>query len=185
MKKPKRLTIEEKLRLAKEKRDGALPAELAERYGISLRQVHSIVEKENNGTFAKRKMSRKYSFRAPSSDVEPYLDLAKSVGIAGQSNAFRVLFRMAVGLVEVFPADLSAFNAAVVEARRQRVLLNQLTRRVNKGQLRLTDDDRTLLKNLSDETEKLHRSWKVVLDEAKSRRGYVVKKLSEVSDDGS
>lgn len=185
MKKPKRLSIEKKLELAAERRDGIMPAELAERYGVSLRQVHNIIEKENNATLAKRKTSRKYSFRAPPSDVEPYLELAQSVGITGQSNAFRVLFRMAVGFVEVFPADLSAFNAAVVEARRQRVLLNQLARRVNKGQLRLTEEDRSLLKNLSAETEKLHRSWKAVLDEAQSRRGYVVKKLSEVSDDGS
>ena len=179
MKKPKRLSIEKKLELAAERRDGIMPAELAERYGVSLRQVHSIIEKENNGTLAKRKTSRKYSFRAPPADVEPYLELAKSMGIDGQSNAFRVLFRMAVGLFEVHPVDLDAFNASVVELRGQRTLLNQIAHRVNKGAVRLTDDDREVLNSLAKDTVMLHEAWRAVIREASSRRGYVVKKLAD------
>lgn len=53
MKKRKRLTIEQKIKLAADRKRGASPTELSERYGVSIRQVNSIVKREQEGTLAK------------------------------------------------------------------------------------------------------------------------------------
>lgn len=180
MTKRNRLTIEQKLELAAEHKKGVSPKVLSERYGVSLRQVDAIVQRERAGTFAKLSPSKHYTFRAPEGDVEAYLDLAASLGIAGSSNAFRALIRLSLGLVEVFPVDLDGFNAMVVSANRQKTLLNQIAKRVNKGQVRLTDEDREVFEALLENTASLQKEWKAVLDDAVSRRGYTVSKLKDL-----
>ena len=58
------------------------------------------------------------------------------------------------------------------------VNLNQLTRSVNRGKLRLGDADRALLRQLAREVEGLRREWGAVHEAAARRRSYAERALA-------
>lgn len=174
----KRLTVEQRQELAQRRAAGEAVEELARTFGTTERQVYRVVAEQKGETRAAARASKIVSFRAPESEVEAFLESAKSVGITGSSQAFRALIRMATGLFELFPNQLEDFNKSVWLIGKEGQLLNQLAKSVHKGKLRLGDEDRVLLRKCLEANLALHEDLRAILDEAKSRRGYSIAELS-------
>lgn len=176
------LTIERRLELAKCYRQGDSANTLSKAFGITIRQVYRIVAEERGDTKAKRDPSRHVTFRAPKSEINAFLAVAMTAGITGPSQAFRVLLRMAQGLFEIFPNQLDEINKTVWLKGKELDLLNQLAKSVHKGKLRLGEEDRALLARSIDTNARLHEEWRAVLDDAKTRRGYAVARMTKAKD---
>ncbi|MEM8575737.1 MAG: helix-turn-helix domain-containing protein [Pseudomonadota bacterium] len=180
----KRLSVEKQVEIARLASKGVPVAELAERYGISMRSVYRTVRNQRDETASKADPAVTFSFRAPKSEVEGFVELAKGQGFGNPSQAFRSLLRMAQGLVELRPDDIRGFNQSVFLLGKQFDLLNQLAKSVHKGKLKLTEKDRALLSSAIDATLDLREEWQDVLNGAKSRRGYAQRVLAEDKRDG-
>lgn len=173
------LNIERRQQLANRYRQGESVNTLSKSYAVTMRQVYRILAEERGKTKAQSTPSKTVAFRAPASEIDAFLATAASVGIFGPSQAFRVLLRMAEGLFEIFPNQLDGINKTVWLKGKELDLLNQLAKSVHKGKLRLGDEDRALLARSIDTNCRLHEDWRSVLDEAKSRRGYSVSRLTK------
>jgi len=177
--KRKRLTIERRQDLARRHAAGEDVNVLSKVFSISVRQVYRVIADEKGDTRGRVRVSKPVAFRAPVEEVEAFLASAREVGITGSSQAFRALIRMASGLFELFPNQLEAFNRSVWLIGKEGQLLNQLAKAVHRGKLRLTDDDRVLLSKCIDANLALHGDLRVILDEAKARRGYAISQLAK------
>jgi len=182
--KRKRLAIEQRIELARRHAGGEDVNALSKSFSISIRQVYRVIANEKGDTRGRVRVSKHVTFRAPKDEIEGFLDSARTVGITGSSQAFRALVRLASGLFELFPNQLDAFNRSVWLIGKEGQLLNQLAKNVHKGKLRLTDDDRVLLSKCIDVNMRLHEDLRVILDEAKTRRGYAIAQLSRVRGQG-
>lgn len=178
----KKLTVEQRQKMAQRRAAGEEVAALAEAFGTTVRQVYRVVANEKGETRGAARASKSVSFRAPEAEIAAFLESAKSVGIIGSSQAFRALIRMATGLFELFPDQLEDFNKSVWLIGKEGQLLNQLAKSVHKGKLRLGDEDRVLLSRCLDANLALHEDLRHILDEAKSRRGYAISELSKARD---
>ena len=167
-----RLTPEQRTTLVRRRRGGESVASLAAAYGITPRSVHRTVRRQDATTHAKAEPAVPFAFRAPASEVETFDVLAREAGLGRRASAFRSLLRMAAGLVEVPGGDFDLLHEATVRVSRLGVNLNQLTRSVNRGKLRLGDEDRALLRALTREVEALRREWGAVHEAAARRRSY-------------
>ena len=121
---------------------------------------------------AKAEPAVPFAFRAPATEVEAFDAVARKAGLGRRGSAFRALMRMAAGLVDVPGDDLDRLHEATVRVSRLGVNLNQLTRSVHRGKLRLGDEDRALLRGLVREVEGLRREWGAVHEAAARRRSY-------------
>ena len=81
------------------------------------------------------------------------------------------------------PITLEDFNKSVWMIGKEGQLLNQLAKSVHKGKLRLGDEDRILLSKCLDANLALHEDLRMILDEAKSRRGYSISELSKAAEE--
>lgn len=173
----KRTKLEDRLEIAKRHRKGEAVATLAADYQVTERHIRRIVQNENRETVAKKTESKLISFRAPKAEIEAFLATAASVGIKGSSNAFRALIRMAEGHFEMFPNALWEFNNSVIQVRGIATNLNQLTMAVNRGKLRLLDEDRALLADVRSEVLRLRKELNATRDQFEVRRGYTRQSL--------
>ncbi len=174
-----RLTVERRIELARRGRAGEDVKVLSKAFGLSVRQVYRVMAQEQGDTRRRAIVSKPVAFRAPVAEVEAFLESAGSVGITGSSQAFRALVRMAAGLFELFPNQLEGFNRSVWLIGKEGQLLNQLAKSVHKGKLRLSDVDRALLSHCIEVNLRLHGDLRVILDEARTRRGYAISQLSK------
>ena len=175
----KNLTVEQRLELKRRYVAGEDVNALSKAFRVTIRQVYRIVAGQKGDTRTVEKPSVSVSFRAPESEIEAFVDVAKSVGITGRSQAFRSLVRMATGLFELFPNQFEAFNKSAWLIGKEGQLLNQLAKAVHRGKLRLTDEDRALLSKSIDVNLALHSELRAILDEAKTRRGYAIAVLKQ------
>lgn len=180
----KRLSVEKQVEIAERASKGVPVAQLAESYGISMRSVYRTIRNQRDETAARADPAVTFSFRAPKSEVEGFVELTQEQGFGNPSQAFRSLLRMAQGLVELRPDDIRGFNQSVFLLGKQFDLLNQLAKSVHKGKLKLTDKDRALLSSAIDATLDLREEWQDVLNGAKARRGYAQRILAEGARDG-
>ena len=168
----RRLTLDQRRELARRHRSGERAEALAAAYGVSERSVYRTVRREGAETARRRDPTVSVSFRAPRSEVEAFEALAAEAGLGRRGSALRALVRMAVGLIEVPGGELDRLHETAVRASRLGVNLNQLTRAVHRGKLRLGDRDRALLGALAREVEGLRREWSAVHEGARARRAY-------------
>ena len=154
-----RLTPEQRTTLARRRKGGESVAALAEAYGITPRSVQRTVRRQDATTVAKAEPAVPFAFRAPATEVEAFDAVAREAGLGRRGSAFRALMRMAAGLVDVPGDHLDRLHEATVRVSRLGVNLNQLTRSVHRGKLRLGDEDRALLRGLAREVEGLRREW--------------------------
>jgi hypothetical protein len=171
------LTIEKKIELARRYAGGEGVNALSEAYSVSARQVYRVVAEQKGDTQYDAETHVMVGFRAAKSEVDGFLEIARTVGIANKSAAFRSLLRAAQGLIELFPNGFSDFNKSAWLIKKEGQLLNQLAKSVHKGKLRLTDDDRALLSKSIDVNLKLHEDLRWILSEHKTRRGYTAAAL--------
>ena len=139
---------------------------------MSVRSVYRTARSRRRATAAAADPTVSLSFRAPASEVDAFEKVARGAGLGRRGSAFRSVLRMAVGLVEVPGGDLGRLHEATVRVSRIGVNLNQLTRSVNRGKLRLGEGDRVLLRELAREVEALRREWGAVHEAAARRRCY-------------
>jgi hypothetical protein len=179
-----RLTAEQRQELARRHVLGEDVNALSKAYQVTIRQVYRVLADEKGDSRGKARVSKSVSFRAPTGEIEAFLVSARDVGITGSSQAFRALVRMALGLFELFPSQLEAFNSSAWLIGKEGQLLNQLAKAVHRGKLRLSDEDRILLCKCIDVNMKLHNELRGIIDEAKSRRGYALSELSRAKGQG-
>lgn len=177
----KRLTALQRAELTRRLRSGEGAAVLAEAYGVSERSIWRAAREVRGVTLRTTDPTRSFSFRASASEVEAFEALAREAGLGRRGTAFRVLLRMASGLVEVAPEEMTAFNVSVITVTRQGALLNQIAKRVNMGQVRLTQEDRVLLRALLTETLEARAEWGRVLEGARARQAYASRGLAAVA----
>jgi hypothetical protein len=176
-----KLTVERRIELAQRHAAGEDVNALSKAFQVSVRQIYRVVVEERGDTRGRAQVSKPVAFRAPVDEVEAFLTSAGSVGITGSSQAFRALVRMASGLFELFPNQLDGFNRSAWLIGKEGQLLNQLAKNVHRGKLRLSDEDRMLLSKCIDVNLRLHEELRVILDEAKARRGYAIAWLSKAA----
>ena len=165
-----RLTVEQRQELARRHVLGEDVNALSKAFQVAIRQVYRVLADEKGDTRGRARVSKSVSFRAPTAEIDAFLESARGVGITGSSQAS--------GLFELFPNQLEAFNRSAWLIGKEGQLLNQLAKSVHKGKLRLSDEDRILLSKCLDVNLALHEDLRWILDEAKSRRGYAISELS-------
>lgn len=175
----RKLSVDQRLDLARRFRRGERPEALAEAFGVSLRSVYRTAQKQAVATARAGDPTASLSFRAPASEVAAFDAVAREAGLGRRGSAFRALMRMAAGLVEVEGGQLGRLHEAAVRASRLGVNLNQLTRAVHRGKLRLGDEDRAMLRELTREVEALRREWSAVHEAAQRRRSYAQRSIAE------
>ena len=168
----RKLSIERGEELARRFRAGERPEALAAAFGVSVRSVYRTARSRRRETAAKADPAAPFVFRAPASEIAAFEELARAAGLGRRASAFRAVLRMAAGLVEVPGGDLGRLHEVTVRVSRLGVNLNQLTRSVNRGKLRLGEEDRALLRELAREVEGLRREWGAVHEAAARRRSY-------------
>ena len=180
-----RLTIDQRVALARRHRQGESVAALAEAYGITPRSVQRTLRKQAGATQAKGEPALPITFRAPAPEIHAFDAVAREAGLGRRGSAFRAVLRMAAGLVEVPGDELGRLHEATVRVSRLGINLNQLTRAVHRGKLRLGDEDRALLRGLTAEVEALRREWAAVHEAAQRRRSYAQRAMAAEGNGGS
>ena len=155
---------------------------MAAAYGITPRSVQRAVRRQDAVTHAKAEPAVPVMFRAPASEVAAFEATARKAGLGRRGSAFRAVLRMAAGLVEVPGDELDRLHEATVRVSRLGMNLNQLTRSVHRGKLRLGDEDRALLQRLAREVEGLRREWGAVHEAAARRRSYAARAMAPRGD---
>lgn len=177
-----RLTVEERVALARRHRQGESVAALAQAYGVTPRSVQRTIRAQDGATRAKADPAVPFAFRAPMSEIEAFDAVAREAGLGRRASAFRALLRMATGLVEPRGGEIDRLHEAAVVASRLGINLNQLVRSVHRGKLRLGEKDRALLGSLAREVEGLRREWSAVREQAGARRAYALRGLREAGE---
>ena len=173
-----RLTPDQRATLARRQRAGESVSALAAAYGITPRSVQRTIGKQDAATHAKADPAVPFAFRAPASEIEAFDAVAREAGLGRRGSAFRAVLRMAAGLVEVPGAQVDRLHEAAVRASRLGINLNQLTRSVHRGKLRLDDEDRAMLRALTREVDALRREWSAVHEAARRRRSYAMRAMA-------
>lgn len=168
----RRLTLDQRIELTRRHRRGESAAALAAAYGVSERSVYRTVQARRSETARMRDPTVAVSFRAPRSELDAFEALAAEAGLGRRGSAFRALLRMSTGLLTVPAAQLAQAHHAAIALSSLGINLNQLARAVNRGKLRLDDEDRALLGALAREVEALRRQFQRAHEEAKERQAH-------------
>ena len=168
----RRLTLDQRIELTRRHRRGESAAALAAAYGVSERSVYRTVRAHTSETARTRDPTVSVAFRAPRSEIEAFEALAAEAGLGRRGSAFRALLRMSTGLLTVPAAQLAEAHHAAIALSSLGINLNQLARAVNRGKLRLNDEDRALLGALAREVEGLRRQFQRAHEEAKERQAH-------------
>ena len=180
----RKLSVDQNLELARRFRRGERPEVLAQNFGVSVRSVYRTARTARSETARVADPTASMSFRAPASEVAAFDAVAREAGLGRRGSAFRAVLRMAAGLVEVHGDELGRLHEAAVRASRLGINLNQLTRAVHRGKLRLGDEDRALLRGLASEVEALRREWAAVHEAAQRRRSYAQRAMVAEGQEG-
>jgi hypothetical protein len=166
------LGIEARNDLARRHREGESAAALARAFGISERHAYRIASRNQR---AAERAARQVvvTFRAEAEEVAAFMEAASAAGLATRSQAMRALVRMAGGFFEVLPGEFEPLREAAWVTGRCGVLLNQIARNTHRGQLRLTDEDRRLLRTAIDTVGGVESTLRGIVEGVRTRRGYM------------
>ena len=136
MAKARRLTEEERLRIARERSEGVSAVDLSSRYGVSLKSVYNAVHHAQGRGISNGSRERVVGLRLSGSELRRF-DAALSVrGIAHRADALRLLVMAADGFLspdEHMTEELRSLSAALNRVGNN---INQIARRLNEGRVR-------------------------------------------------
>jgi transposase-like protein len=136
MSKARRLTEEERLRIAKERSEGVPATDLAQRFGVSLKSVYNAVHHAQGRRISNGTREQVVSLRLTRGETRN-LDAALSArGIAHRSDALRALVLAASDLLipdALMTEELRSLGAALNRVGNN---VNQIARRLNEDRVR-------------------------------------------------
>ncbi len=168
---PKRLTLEERIELARRYHAGETPKALAEVYGVSRRHVTRLAKEERGEGVEVRDPSVAVSFRAAQSDVATFDAEWQARGFGTRSQALQALVRARCGLLDVARDDLESFGETLRLAQDVSDTGRVLAKAVQRGKLTLVPEDRETLVALLDLAEETRRTLATMQAAAWARRG--------------
>lgn len=136
MAKARQLSEEERLRIARERSDGVSAADLAQRFGVSLKSIYNAVHHAQGRRTSNGNREQVVSLRLTRGEARN-LDAALSAqGIGHRSDALRALVLSASGLLapdQHMTEELRGLGAAMNRVGNN---INQIARRLNEGRVR-------------------------------------------------
>ncbi|MGA0543431.1 plasmid mobilization relaxosome protein MobC [Neotabrizicola sp. VNH66] len=136
MAKARRLSEEERLRIARERSEGVSAADLSLRYGVSLKSVYNAVHHAQGRGVSNGSRDRVIGLRLSGAELRGF-DAALSLrGIAHRADALRCLVMAADGFLapdEPMAEELRGLCAALNRVGNN---INQIARRLNEGRIR-------------------------------------------------
>lgn len=168
---PKRLKLEQRIELARRYHSGETPKVLAEAYGVSRRHVTRLAKEEHGEGVAVRDPSERVSFRASRSELEVFDAEWRALGFANRSQALNAMLRGRCGFLDVGQGELAAFSAAWRQAKDVSDDVRALAKAVVLGKLTVSTEDRALLVEVVDLTQRLSREMARMKDAAQTGRG--------------
>lgn len=136
MAKARRLTGEERLRIARERSEGVSAADLAARHGVSLKSVYNAVSHAQGRRVSNGSRGRVVGLRLEDAELRRFDALLSGRGIGSRSEALRHLVLAASGLLA--PDDGMTDEMRGLSAALNRVgnNVNQIARRLNEARIR-------------------------------------------------
>lgn len=176
---PKRLKLEQRIELARRYHSGETPKVLAEAFGVSPRHVSRLAKEEHGEGVAVRDPSERVSFRASRSELAAFDGEWQSRGFANRSQALNAVLRGRCGFLDVGQSELADFSAAWRQAKDVSDDVRTLAKVVVLGKLTVSAEDRALLVEVVDLTQRLSREMARMKDAAQVRRGRGFAPLTE------
>ena len=136
MSRGRRLTETDRLSIAKERAQGVAAADLAQRYGVSLKTIYNVVNHRDERQTANGSRSRVVGIRVSDDDLRRFDAALSRRGIAHRSDAMRRLMLAAEGVF--LPDDEMCDELRSLGAALNRVgnNVNQIARRLNEAKVR-------------------------------------------------
>lgn len=136
MAKARRLTEEERLRIAKERAEGVSARELASRYGVSVVSVYNAVNHASGRRISNGSRSRVLNLRVSEAELRAFDASLSRRGISHRADALRRFVMAADDLLapdEHMTEELRSLGAALNRVGNN---INQIARRLNEGRVR-------------------------------------------------
>ncbi len=176
---PKRLKLEQRIELALRYHAGETPKVLAEAFGVSRRHVTRLAKEERGDGVATRDPSERVSFRASQSELAAFDAEWQGRGFANRSQALNAMLRGRCGFLDV-PRDLvEEFASAWRQSKDLSDAGLALAKAVHRGKLDVSSDDRALLIELVDLTQKMSRELGRMKEAARVQRHQGWPKIKE------
>lgn len=136
MAKARRLTEEERLRIARERSQGASAVDLAGQYGVSLKSIYNAVNHAQGRRISNGSRVRVVGLRLSGAEVRNFDAALSSRGIAHRSEALRLLVLAANGLLAPDDYMTDAMRDLTAALNRVGNNVNQIARRLNEARVR-------------------------------------------------
>ncbi|MBJ2153461.1 MULTISPECIES: plasmid mobilization relaxosome protein MobC [Paracoccaceae] len=136
MAKARRLTEEERLRIAKERSEGVSARELASRYGVSVVSVYNAVNHASGRRISNGSRTRVLNLRVSEAELRAFDASLSRRGITHRTDALRRFVMAADDLLapdEYMTEELRGLGAALNRVGNN---INQIARRLNEGRVR-------------------------------------------------
>lgn len=136
MARARRLTEEQRLRIAQERSGGVSATDLSSRYGVSLKSVYNAVHHAQGRGISSGSRERVIGLRLSGTELRRFDAELAARGIAHRADALRSLVMAADGLLapdEHMTGELRGFGAALNRVGNN---INQIARRLNEGRVR-------------------------------------------------
>ena len=175
----KNLKLEQRIEIARRFAAGESAKALSAVFGVSTRQVNRLAKEETGDGMAVRDPTEIVSFRATRSELEAFDADWQALGFANRSQALNAVLRGRCGFLDVGQGELAAFSAAWRQAKDVSDDVRALAKAVVLGKLTVSKDDRALLVDVVDLTQRLSREMARMKDAAQTRRGRGFAPLTE------
>lgn len=136
MAKARRLTEDERLRIAQERSEGVSATDLLSRYGVSLKSVYNAVHHARGRGISNGRRERVIGLRLSGSELRRFDAELSARGIVHRTDALRSLVMSAGGFLapdEHMTEELRSFGAALNRVGNN---INQIARRLNEGRVK-------------------------------------------------
>lgn len=167
---PKRLKLEQRIELARRYHAGETPKVLAEAFGVSRRHVTRLAKEEHGDGVAVRDPSERVSFRASQSELAAFEVEWRERGFANRSQALNAMLRGRCGFLDVARDLVNEFASAWRQSKDVSDAGLALAKAVRRGKLEVSSEDRALLIELVDMTQKMSRELGRMKEAARVQR---------------
>lgn len=136
MSRGRRLTETERLSIAQERSQGVAAADLATRYGVSLKSVYNAANHSADRQTANGSRPKVIGVRLSSRELEGFDAALVRQGIANRSDALRCLILAADDILHPDDALTEALRSRAADINRVGNNINQVARRLNEAKLK-------------------------------------------------
>lgn len=179
----KNLKLEQRIELARRYLAGETAAGLSEAYGVTRRHVARVAKEHHGESLSVRDPSETVAFRASRSELKAFDTEWQQRGFRNRSQALNAVLRGCCGFLDVGQGELAAFSTAWRQAKDVSDDVRTLAKAVVLGKLTVCAEDRVLLVEVVDLTQRMSREMGQMKDAAQTRRGRGFASLTEEQSD--